>query len=328
MSSSRDALAEMLRAVGRRRAPPRDDYEQVLAAATQAWQRKLRSRQRRRWLLATAAALMTAAVGVATLLHWMPRKAVVATAVVLRGNVAIRVADDVAWQPLQPGSAISVGTRVRTGNGGALALALNGGTAVRVKEHSDLTLASVHALRLEIGTVYVDSGEAPNTRSVRIETDVGTVRDIGTIFEVHAMPESVRIRVREGHIELDTPRNAARLPAGEGQQLEVDPQGAIRRGTIARYDPAWRWAEALAATPEIEGRPLLQFLTWVARETGRRLQFQEPAVEALAREVVLHGDTRDLAPLQALDVMLSTTDLEYVLSSDEVIVIRRRSDPL
>ncbi len=76
--------------------------------------------------------------------------------------------------------------------------------------------------------------------------------------------------------------------------------------------------------PDTEGQPLLQFLTWVARETGRQLMFDEPATEAQARSVILHGKAANLPPLEALDLLLSTTDLEYVLPSDQVIFIRRR----
>jgi len=326
VNAGRDALGELVRVAGRRSMPPQEDYEQVFEAANLAWQRKLRSQRRRRWLYAAAAALMAIGIGVTTFPHWMPREAAVATAVVLRGNAAILLARDDTWRPLQLGSAIPAGARVRTGANGGLAIALDDGTAVRVKEQSELTLESARALRLRIGTVYVVSGLGQSTASLRIETDIGTVRDVGTIFEVRAAPHALRIRVREGRVELDTPSQPARFESSAGEQLEVDPGGGVRRSYIAPNHPGWAWAETLAAAPDIEGRPLLQFLAWVARETGRRLQFQEPGIEVQAREVVLHGKTRDLAPLQALDLMLSTTDLEYVLPSDEVIVIRRRRE--
>jgi ferric-dicitrate binding protein FerR (iron transport regulator) len=326
VNADRDPLGEVVRIVGRRLAPPEAHYEQVLAAATDAWQRKVRSRRRRRWLLATAAAMITMAVGLIAVLQWMPRNSAIATATVVRGNAALRLSDDQAWQPLHPGSPIPAGTLVRTGARGTLALTLDGGTAVRVKELSDVTLESTDMLRLRGGTIYVDSGLGQNGQSVRIQTDLGTVRDIGTIFEIRATPSSLRIRVREGRVDLEIPAQSELLQTGAGEQLEIDPLGTIRRSDLASSDAAWRWAEALATAPEIEGRPLLQFLAWVARETGRRLEFEEPAIEAQAREVVLHGKTRDLAPLQALDLLLSTTDLEYVLPSDDVIVIRRRTE--
>lgn len=262
----------------------------------------------------------------ATLRYWMPQQTTIGTAAVVQGSAAMRFASEDTWQRIQPGSAIPAGAVVRTGAKGGLALALESGAAVRVKEQSELRLDSADTLRLRIGTVYVDSGLGSRPASLRIETDSGTVRDVGTIFELRVAPKALRVRVREGRVEIDTPGQPARFRSNAGEQLEIDPGGAVRRSVIAPNDPVWTWAESLAAAPDIEGRPLLQFLAWVARETGRQLQFQEPGIEAQAREVVLHGKTRDLAPLQALELMLSTTDLEYVLPSDEVIVIRRRRE--
>jgi ferric-dicitrate binding protein FerR (iron transport regulator) len=326
VNAGRDALGELVRVAGRRSSPPHEDYVQVLEAATRAWQRKLRSQRRRRWLYAAAAVLTATGVGVATLRHLMPQEMTVGTAAVVHGSVGMRFANDDTWQPIQTGAAIPAGAVVRTGANGGLALALEGGAAVRVKEQGELRLESAHTLRLRIGTVYVDSGLGRRPASLRIETDSGTVRDVGTIFELHTSPNALRIRVREGRVEIDTPGQPARFQSKAGEQLEIDPRGAARRSLITPNDPVWTWAEALAEVPDIEGRPLLYLLAWVARETGRQLQFQEPAIEAQAREVVLHGKTRDLAPLQALELMLSTTDLEYVLPSDEVIVIRRRRE--
>jgi ferric-dicitrate binding protein FerR (iron transport regulator) len=327
MNAGRDALGELIAAAGRRSLPPREDYEQVLAAATHAWQRKLRSQRRRRWLYAAVAAALLAGIGVSAIRQWLPEgsASIVASTLVLRGSVAVLAAGDDAWRPLRSDAGITAGARLRTGANGGLAIQLDENTVVRVRAQSELTVEEADALRLHIGTVYVDSGRAEKASSLRIDTELGTVRDIGTIFEVRAAPQTLRIRIREGQIELEAPAQLTRVRSGAGEEIEMSSQGGLRRAAFPPSDAAWAWAAALAVPPETEGRPLLQFLLWVARETGRRLQFQEPAIEADARQVVLHGKTRDLAPLQALDLMLSTTDLEYVLPSDEVIIIRRRA---
>jgi hypothetical protein len=39
----------------------------------------------------------------------------------------------------------------------------------------------------------------------------------------------------------------------------------------------------------------------------------------------LHGSIRHLAPLEALSVMLATTDLEYVIPDDRSILVRFKS---
>ena len=66
--SNRDDLAELLQAVGKRPAPSREDYEQVLAATTAVWQGKVRRHRRQRWSYGLAATLALAAIGTAALL--------------------------------------------------------------------------------------------------------------------------------------------------------------------------------------------------------------------------------------------------------------------
>lgn len=326
MTTGRDVLGALVRVAGRRTMPQPGDYEYVLDAAMSAWRRKLRARRRRRWALALAATVVAGAVGVATFLHWAPRRAasVVATVVVVHGNAAIRSSGDNAWRPLQVAAEIAPDSRLRTGASAGLALELQGGVSARLDKQSELEIESGRALRLITGTVYVDSGPAHASGALRVDTALGTVSDVGTVFQVSARPDALRIQVREGRVQLDAARHSVRFRSAAGEELELDEHGNVRRSAFPATHPAWTWAEALAAVPNVEGRPLLQFLAWVARETGRRLRFQGSDVEAQAREVVLHGQTRDLAPLQALDLMLSTTDLEYVLSADEAIVIRRR----
>ena len=68
--------------------------------------------------------------------------------------------------------------------------------------------------------------------------------------------------------------------------------------------------------------PLTVLLEWVARETGRVIQFDKPEIERKAGTTILHGNIRHLAPLEALEVMLATTDLEYALPDDGTILIR------
>lgn len=324
----RDVLGELVHAAGRRTIPEREDHEYVLQAARAAWQRKLGARRRRRWVLAIAATMAAGAVGVATFLHLMARTpaSVIATTVLMHGNSAIRSPGDNTWQRLEPGTPIAPGSRLRTGTVAGLALQLDGGISARLDEQSELEIQSSRTMRLLTGTLYLDTGPAQPSGTLRVETAMGTVSDVGTIFQIRAQPDSLRIQVREGRVQLDAVGHSDHFLAASGEQLVLEQQRAVRRSAFPATDPEWAWAEALAADPDLEGRPLLQFLAWVARETGRRLQFQGPDVEAQAREVVLHGKTRDLTPLQALDLMLSTTDLEYVLSADEAIVIRRRQD--
>jgi ferric-dicitrate binding protein FerR (iron transport regulator) len=173
---------------------------------------------------------------------------------------------------------------------------------------------------------YIDTGMNRPFGTLRIDTPVGAIHDLGTVFEVKTTDESVRVRVREGRVRLESSSVSTPVESGAGDEVEVDRRGDVRRRVLSPHDAQWRWAEALAVAPQLEGQRLLPFLAWVAHQTGRRLEFQEPAIEARARGVVLHGKATDLAPLDALDFILSTTDLEYVLPGDEVIVIRTRQE--
>jgi len=141
---------------------------------------------------------------------------------------------------------------------------------------------------------------------------------VGTQFELKVAGKALRLRVREGRVEVD---RAGQLFAGvAGEQLELDTQGAATHSSIAATDADWQWAEAVAPAPDIDGQPASVLLAWVARETGRRLRYQSTTVESRAANVILHGNIRHLAPLAALDVMLATTDLEYTLVGDTMEV--------
>jgi ferric-dicitrate binding protein FerR (iron transport regulator) len=325
VTAGRDLLAEVLRAAGARAIPDREDYDVVFDAAMTAWRRSLRAQRRRRWAFALAATAAAMALGLAGLVHRITARApMIATAVVMHGSAVTRSRGDDAWRQLQLGEPIAAGSRVRTSSRAGLALEMAGGLSVRLDEKSELEMDSARSLRLTSGALYVDTGPVPAVGALRVETALGTVSDVGTVFQVDVKATSVRVRVREGLVQLDAAGRAGVLRSRAGEEMELDDSGGLRRGIVSPAHPAWAWAEALAPLPDVEGRPLLQFLDWVAHETGRRVRFEAPDVEAQARSVVLHGKTRDLTPLQALDVMLSTTDLEYVLATDQVILIRRR----
>ena len=67
-------------------------------------------------------------------------------------------------------------------------------------------------------------------------------------------------------------------------------------------------------------------LNWVACETGKRVIFEAPGVRLKVSNTILHGSVRNLPPLEALDVMLATTDMDYILLDSSVILIRLRDE--
>ncbi len=327
-TDERDALGALISAAGRRPVPPQDAYDRVRAASYEAWQRKLRTRSRRRRLVALAATLAGVAVS-ATLISPLLQRAVptiVASTSVIEGEVLIQRPGQDDWESVGSiADPIAAGTRVRTTVNGRLALALADDASLRIDSETTATLIATRRIELITGRLYLDAGADNAVEPFSVTTSVGTVRDIGTQFEVASLENTVRIRVREGAVELTPEATTDTVTGSAGEQLNVRRDGVVERDPFSPFDPDWGWAETLAGTPEVEGQSLLLFLSWVARETGRELRFDAPVTETRARTVILHGSAENLTPLQALDVMLSTTDFDYTLGNDGILLISPRA---
>lgn len=320
--TSSDVVAALIRAVGRRQEPPREAYEAVRAAAQEALHRRLAARRQRRIVGWAAAAAIVAGVAIAVMTPWNPvggRADTVATVGRIVGSVEVETAGK--WRPLlRSGRQLASGDRIRTHAGGRLALELAGGESLRIAPSTGLALHAPRELELTEGTLYLDRQGSVGT-GIRIATPAGTAHDVGTQYELRISGGALRLRVREGRVEIE--RAGGRLAGGAGEQLEIGPLGDVRRSAIAADDPAWHWAESLAPAPDIDGRPASVLLEWVARETGKKLAYADDAIRRRAASVVLHGNIRHLAPLEALEVMLATTDLECVVVGDTMEIRAR-----
>ena len=69
------------------------------------------------------------------------------------------------------------------------------------------------------------------------------------------------------------------------------------------------WAQSVAPPFTIENRSLDEFLSWVARETGRQLVYGSTEVAREAESTVLKGSVAELASEQAIGAVLATTPL-------------------
>jgi ferric-dicitrate binding protein FerR (iron transport regulator) len=317
-----DALAALIRSAGKRPEPPPADYERVLAASRAAWQGKVRARHRTRWLQALAASIVVA-VAVALGVWQMTPPPPAATLVERRGQVEM-LADDGRWLPLsRPLQAVPAGSRLRTAAAAGAVLALERGAALQLNALTEVRLASATRIDLAAGTVYYDSGlnDAP---PIEIETAFGTIRDVGTQFEVFAAAAGVRIRVREGFVEVLDSAVAAPLMGSAGEQVSVDDRGAVDRQPFATDAPEWDWTAVLGDTLAVDGRTVFEVLSWVARETGKTLRFADPTAEQRARRAILSGGGVPLTPREALDVVTGTAEgLDIKLAPGAIVVSPR-----
>jgi ferric-dicitrate binding protein FerR (iron transport regulator) len=324
-----EALAGLIRSAGRRIDPPESARQQALAVALEAWREKAARVRRRRsaaWL--TAGAAIAAGVTALALNGSLWRTPLdVPTVPVAKlergiGTVETRPPGARDWQLLDDQAPLVSGARVRTAPGGRAAVRLASGVSLRLAENSEIVFATPPLIELAAGRAYVDNdGRQPGAR-VEIITSIANVTDVGTQFEVSLVGDQYRLRVRQGRVQLR--HGMARIDGIAGDELTIRADGGVERSSISPTDDEWRWAEAIATAPEVNDRPVTELLNWVARETGRPIRFQDADVERRAGSIILHGSIRHLAPLDALSVMLATTDLDYVELADGTLLIQSR----
>jgi ferric-dicitrate binding protein FerR (iron transport regulator) len=324
-----EALAGLIRSAGRRMEPPESARRVVLTAALEAWREKAATKRRRRaasWVAAGSAI----AASVATLwiygLPWRTPVDVPAVPVARLeraiGSVETRLPGGHDWQPLTDLATLTGSAGIRTAAGAGAAVRLANGVSLRLAENTEVALARGALVELAHGRLYVDNdGRRPGAR-VEIVTSIATVTDVGTQFEVNLTRDQYRLRVREGLVQLRL--GTQRIDGAAGDELTIGGDGAVARTSIAKTDADWRWTESLATAPDINDRPVIELLDWVARETGRTIRFEDPDVARRAAVTILHGSIRHLAPLDALDVMLATTDLDYVELADGTLLIQAK----
>lgn len=152
----------------------------------------------------------------------------------------------------------------------------------------------------------------------KIATAFGTVRHVGTQFEVRIDDLGMQVSVREGVASLD--REGQSHEARAGYRLVLDHASALTIEPAAVRGPRWDWTLEIAPPFEVENRSLGEFLDWVARETGDRVQFTDPAIEEAKRKIVLHGSASGLRPDEAPAAVLPTCGLRFRMQGDTMLI--------
>ncbi len=319
-----DRVAWLLQLAGPRPKVPPERAERVREQIYDQWRLATRARKRRRFL-AVAGPLAAAATLAAVFL--LPRGSSQPTPVEPAPAPPVEVAQveavsGAAFETdvesprgrldpmLAVGGVLWSGRAVETSPAGRAALRLEGGSSIRLDRNTRLRLVSASEFELERGAVYVDSGLGPDEgRAVEIHTAVGVVRDVGTQFEVRTQTGGVRIRVREGLVNVDGAGESWETTAGG--ELSVGDDGSVERAEVPVFGPDWSWILQIAPSFELEGSNLEEFLAWAERETGWQVRYEDPSVARSASGVVLHGAVKGLPPDQAIDVVLPTCGLTY-----------------
>src|SRR5688572_13828888 len=138
-----DLVADLLRAAGRREAPPADTYTQTLEAATAAWRRKVGLRRRRRYVGWAAACLIAAGAAGVLIEDLLPGDTIVVARVERAiGTVETRRARDDTWATVSDrADALSEGSHLRTASGLA-GILLAGDASLRMAEGTEIVFVS------------------------------------------------------------------------------------------------------------------------------------------------------------------------------------------
>jgi len=295
----------------------------VRAALERAWLAELakrRRRQRLRWAL--AAMLLLAAGGTLWLLapHWPAQRADAGIYVASRG--AVDIGAEGGRVATTGGSALPLGTRIRTGHDGFALLAM-GPVSLRIGPDSDARLEHADRLRLARGRVYLDFGARAASQELRLLTPLGTVEHVGTQFQATVDEQRLSILVREGQVRLTTA--ATEQLIDEHEAAEVDAAGHARVYAAPAYGAAWDWTSELRPDMPIEGLSLAEFLAWFARETGQRIDYDSPATRTAAQATRLSGSIAGLSPQQALSAVLASTQFVAESAPGGVLRLKTRS---
>ncbi len=321
MNEPDDRLRELLRASGRRPSVPEDCAERVRAVAREQWTQVVRRRARRRrmWAAALLATAATLVVGAGVLVRRPSGTGAVARPVV--GQIEARVGP--AWvrpaatasAPIaglpHPGASVVLGSEIATDDGGRIAIRLASGHSLRIDERTRLRIEGERAIVLERGALYVDSWSPQGAAGepLEVRTAFGSLRDIGTQFEARLVSDSLVVRVREGRVAWDRGDSTLEIAGGEEAQARMSGSPEVRNTPVD--ESAWGWISDVVPMLDIEDRTLGEFLQWIARERGLRVEFANPRLAETAPAIRLRGSIDGMTLEQALASVLATCRLDY-----------------
>lgn len=322
-------IERLIEAAGPRPPVPAEDMRRIVAAARAEWRASVETRRGgvSRWIPLAAAAALLVALGSGW--WWMtnrPPQAVAALATVERVVGEVRATEDGGDVPLAVGAELAAGARVTTVSDpapGRAALRLAGGQSLRLDGGTSLRLLTDSSIELTRGAVYVDSGLGAEHRWIEVKTAFGSVRDVGTQFEVRLDSDAPRLRVRVRQGEVEILRDAEVHPVSAGEERTLGADGSLTRGRLEAYAPEWDWVVGAAPGRSLDGMTLEEVLGWVERETGLAARFADQELAATMLTVSVYGPT--LPPSEALDTALTGSGLAYRIEDGTLWIHRAGS---
>jgi len=294
--------------------------ERVRAVARTEWREKTRRRTRNRmigWIAASAAVLAMVAI-LGGVFNRSGQDPLIELALVegLTGGVT---QDSGAGATILTGDgSVPMNAVVETARGAGVALRLPAGHSLRIDGESEVELRTDGSVALLAGTLYLESdSRAPNS-PIDVHTPFGTVQEIGTQFELRLQQRGLRIRLREGTVRLDRPDSDYIVEAGT--EFNIDSAGKTETRSISTYGGEWDWVSTMTPVPDLRGRSTHTFLTWVVREKGWSLAFNDEDALRAAQAAIVEGRLDQLTPDEALGAVMQASRLEHRLTEGTLVV--------
>lgn len=318
-----DNLAELLLQIEPELAPPEEGRRRILSAVEAEWlltvELRRATRRRRRWLAAAAVVVVSLAAG----LLWV-RSAVRRPPAATGGEYTVerlfRIDDTRGvGGGLSSGTTLRPGESLTTGALERLALGRPGGPSLRLDTGTTVRLVDAGRLFLSRGRVYVDAapGQGPAS-TMRLETPLGEITEIGTQYEALVGDGALRVRVREGAILLHAA--AGRFRAAAEDELSLREGGLPERSRIDRYGEPWQWTLSVAPPFDPQGRTLVEFLSWASREAGWELRYVGEDLQRRASSIRVHLPVTGSRPAELLPVVMAACEIDYRLEAGLLLV--------
>ncbi len=178
------------------------------------------------------------------------------------------------------------------------------GVEYRLREGGELRWQSADRVSLTSGALYVATH---GKGSLVISTPFGEVADIGTVFTTQVDADQMVVAVREGSVQIDSPRgrHVSQAHGRVGERVTVNDQRVVAE-PFSGVDSTLEWI--FAAHPGYENAAPTLVLEQIADDLGLALTYASPAIEARVAGTDYVGSVANLGPREALAVMAGVCD--------------------
>jgi FecR-like protein len=327
-----DALETLLRHAAPRPVPPPQDEKSIREVLHAEWQTIIRRRQLRRRFrqVAIAASVLLISFAAINSIRIENLAAIEVAAIDKSFGSIYLLGDRSELQQTSGLLTLAAGQTVVTGEDAGIGLALNAGGSLRIDEKTRVEFLSVNEIYLRSGRIYLDSD--PSNLAVggsrlldprfAIHTDHGVVTHLGTQFMTYTDTDRLAVTVRDGKVRIDGKFYDETVI--EGRQVIMIGSRRPTATNISGWGDAWYWIEKTVPTVDVDGRPVIDFLTWVSHETGLGLEFDSDIATQIAQRGTLRG-TVDAEPVDALGIWMLGEDLDWRIDDGTIHISEIRT---